>query len=239
MARFFENSHEQGNADPFARSTYYIPNDSLYANQWNLNNTGQSGGTPGVDINVTGVWDDYTGAGVNVAVYDDGVQYTHPDLNDNYNAALHITIGGVIHDPAPAGAADNHGTAVAGLIGAENDGTGTVGVAFGSTLVGAAVLNMSTPDLFEAMNQQSNFDVVNHSWGFTSGFAANSNMQGNADPFARSTYYIPNDSLYANQWNLNNTGQSGGTPGVDINVTGVWDDYTGAGVNVAVYDDGV
>ena len=52
----------QGETDPLARETYFIPTDSLFVNQWHLNNTGQSGGTAGVDINVTGVWDDYTGA---------------------------------------------------------------------------------------------------------------------------------------------------------------------------------
>ena len=68
------------------------------------------------------------GRGITVAVYDDGVQYTHHDLNNNYDASQHITIGGSLHDPIPAASADNHGTAVAGLIGAENNGSGTVGV---------------------------------------------------------------------------------------------------------------
>jgi subtilisin family serine protease len=70
----------------------YIPNDPLFGDQWHLRNTGQ-GGTPGVDINVTSVWPDYTGVGVTVAVYDDGVQYTHPDLNDNYDASRHVFLG--------------------------------------------------------------------------------------------------------------------------------------------------
>ncbi|MGI9413263.1 MAG: S8 family serine peptidase, partial [Hyphomicrobiales bacterium] len=163
-----------GTTDPLARQTHSIPSDNLFDNQWHLLNTGQSGGIAGIDLNVTDVWDDYTGQGVTVAVYDDSVQYTHHDLNNNYDASQHITIGGSTHDPAPNGGSDNHGTAVAGIIAAENDGTGTVGVAYDATLVGVDALALNTfADLGEAMDQQRNFDVVNHSWGFITPFDAN------------------------------------------------------------------
>ncbi len=52
-------------------------------------------------------------------------------------------------------------------------------------------------------------------------------------------FLIPGDGLFSSQWHLLNTGQGGGLSGIDINVTGVWDDYTGAGVDVGVVDDGV
>ena len=163
-----------GTTDPLGRQTHSIPSDNLFGNQWHLLNTGQSGGIAGIDLNVTDVWDDYTGQGVTVAVYDDSVQYTHHDLNNNYDASQHITIGGSTHDPAPNGGSDNHGTAVAGIIAAENDGTGTVGVAYDATLVGVDALALNTfADLGEAMDQQRNFDVVNHSWGFITPFDAN------------------------------------------------------------------
>jgi hypothetical protein len=67
---------------------YFIPSDALFSDQWHLNNTGQLGGTPGIDINVTAVWDDYTGAGIRVGVVDDGVEYTHHDLDANYDPSL-------------------------------------------------------------------------------------------------------------------------------------------------------
>ena len=161
-------------ADPLARQADSIPSDTLFGNQWHLQNTGQSGGIAGVDLNVTGVWDDYTGAGVTVAVYDDSVQYTHHDLDDNYDASQHIVLGGGVHDPAPNAADDNHGTAVAGIIAAENNGSGTVGVAYDATLVGVDALSINSFGGFgQAMGAQQNFDVVNHSWGFTTPFAAN------------------------------------------------------------------
>ena len=43
------------------------------AGQWYLDRTGG-----GLDLNVDEVWRDYTGRGVTVAVYDDGVQGIHP-----------------------------------------------------------------------------------------------------------------------------------------------------------------
>lgn len=48
-------------------------------------NTGQAGGKPGLDLNVKPAWDlGYTGKGVNVAIMDDGLDYLHPDLHNNY-----------------------------------------------------------------------------------------------------------------------------------------------------------
>lgn len=106
-----------------------VPSDDLYPNQWHLDNNGQSGGEAGVDLNVTEVWDDYTGEGVVVGIWDDGVQYTHHDLDDNYDTSLHIVIDGDVHNPLPWRPASAHGTSVAGVIAAENNGEGTVGVA--------------------------------------------------------------------------------------------------------------
>lgn len=44
--------------------------------------------TPGMDINVTGVWEhNITGAGVTVVVVDDGLQHTLEDIQPNYVSA--------------------------------------------------------------------------------------------------------------------------------------------------------
>jgi len=163
-----DNSYSTG-PEPF-----YMPTDSLVSSQWHLKNTGQSGGTAGIDINVTAVWDDYTGAGVSIAVYDDGVDFTHSDLNDNYDATQHLVIGGTTYSAMPT--TGYHGTAVAGLIAAENDGTGTVGVAYGSSITGVPILRSSmAPDLLASMWQMNRFDIVNNSWGYTTAFQVNAN----------------------------------------------------------------
>jgi subtilisin family serine protease/subtilisin-like proprotein convertase family protein len=62
-------------------TTSQVPNDTMFGQQWDLNNTGQTGGTPGADIHATGAWNVTTGnTPVVVAVMDTGIDYNHPDL---------------------------------------------------------------------------------------------------------------------------------------------------------------
>ena len=63
-----------------------LPNDPLFSQQWHLNNTGQSGGTPGEDINVLPAWDIATGDGVVIGFVDGAIDLSHPDLNNNQNS---------------------------------------------------------------------------------------------------------------------------------------------------------
>jgi len=61
-----------------------VPNDPLLSQQWNLNNTGQNGGTPGADIHAQQAWDVTTGSpNIVVAVMDTGIDYNNPDLYQN------------------------------------------------------------------------------------------------------------------------------------------------------------
>ncbi|MEQ9625315.1 S8 family serine peptidase, partial [Coleofasciculus chthonoplastes] len=146
-----------------------IPSDPLFSNQWHLRNT-----TPGLlDLNVVDVWDDYTGAGVQVAVIDDAVQRTHPDLDGNYSVAKDWDFRD--NDTDPSGlSSDRHGTAVAGIIGAnEGNGIGGVGVAHDSTIFGFR--GLSFQNVTDAINNASGLlrtagvnreaDVVNMSLG--------------------------------------------------------------------------
>jgi len=71
--------------------------------QWHLNNIGQTGGTVGADADVLAAWDlsvpgnptkKISGEGIVIAIVDDGVEITHPNLADNYNAALSYNFNG-------------------------------------------------------------------------------------------------------------------------------------------------
>ena len=69
-----------------ALSTF--PNDPRGPNPdggqlWGMHNTGQTGGTPGADINAPEAWDIVTDSDIIVAVIDSGVDYNHPDLAAN------------------------------------------------------------------------------------------------------------------------------------------------------------
>lgn len=56
------------------------PADPVYAQQWQLNNTGAAGGVVGADIRAERAWDITRGAGVTVAVIDNGFDARHGDL---------------------------------------------------------------------------------------------------------------------------------------------------------------
>jgi hypothetical protein len=46
-------------------------------------------------------------------------------------------------------------------------------------------------------------------------------LQQKAEPLKHNDIIFA-DPLYSDQWHLNNTGQFGGTPGVDVNIQGAW-----------------
>jgi len=72
-------------AEPnFVYHSFMVPNDLNFSEQWALHNTGQTGGTPDVDIDAPEAWDIETGSpDVIIAVIDGGIDYNHPDLADN------------------------------------------------------------------------------------------------------------------------------------------------------------
>lgn len=102
--------------------------------QYYIKNTGQNGGTPGIDINVEPVWN-FLSANTSliVAVLDDGVERGHDDLS---GAVLN---GRTLYYPNEYGDPINpyyndvkaHGTACAGIIAAKNNSVGIRGVASG------------------------------------------------------------------------------------------------------------
>ncbi len=158
-----------------------IVNDPLFGQQWHLQNTGQDGGTPGVDLNVVPVWQDYTGKGVTVAVVDQGVEYAHPDLAANIDTTLSFSGVSSTGDGQPVMSTDNHGVAVAGLIAAvAGNGIGGVGVAPDATLASVYIPLGSDidPDAPEDMDDfvgafrvaASSYDVVSNSWGHSGSF---------------------------------------------------------------------
>jgi len=79
-----------------------------------------------------------TGSGTSVAVVDTGIDYTHPDLDANYAGGYDF----VNNDFDPID--DNgHGTHVAGIIAAEDNDSGVVGVAPGASVYALKVLDSS------------------------------------------------------------------------------------------------
>lgn len=124
-----------------------VPNDPSFGQLWGLRNTGQTGGVAGADIDAAAAWDMTTGSsGVAVMVIDTGIDYGHPDLAPNmYRNTADCDGDGVdddgngwrddcygidtVNNDGNPMDDDNHGTHVAGTIGAAgNNGVGVVGV---------------------------------------------------------------------------------------------------------------
>lgn len=76
--------------------------------------SGQTPGPKGLDINVFPVWKkNITGKNVVVTILDDGIEYTHPDLKDNYEPSASWDYNSKDSDPSPRYTSDNlnkHGT---------------------------------------------------------------------------------------------------------------------------------
>ncbi|XP_032820258.2 proprotein convertase subtilisin/kexin type 7 [Petromyzon marinus] len=143
-------------------------NDPKFPKQWHLRNTH----TPGMDLNVTGVWErGVTGKGVVVAVVDDGVEHTLPDLQSNYCAEGSYDLTDGDQDPRP-GTGDQesrHGTRCAGEIAAvANNSLCGVGAAYDSRVAGIRLLDGPLTDHMEATAFNTHYQL-NHiyscSWG--------------------------------------------------------------------------
>ena len=133
--------------------------DSLYACQWHLDNTNET------DINVEPVWEEgIKGKGVNVAVVDDGMYYAHKDLKQNVDRTKNhdYSGGGDIYIPF-----EHHGTHVAGLIAARDNGIGVRGVAPRATVYGYNFLVHTTDfNMVDAMTRERDVtEVSSNSWG--------------------------------------------------------------------------
>jgi subtilisin-like proprotein convertase family protein len=157
------------------QSKRLIPNDPLFPGQWHLRNTGQTGGTAGVDANIQTAWDSTLGAGVVIGIVDDGLERTHPDLSPNFTALHSFDFNFNDFDPSPD-ATDFHGTAVAGVAAARgNNGIGVSGAAPMAQLAGLRLIAAGTTDSIEAAGlayHQQDIDIYSNSWGpFDDGFS--------------------------------------------------------------------
>ncbi|XP_014667466.1 PREDICTED: PC3-like endoprotease variant B [Priapulus caudatus] len=158
---------------PVARLSFQDPN---FHDQWYLCNTGQTGGPPGYDLNIESAWSrGYSGRGVVICILDDGVDHSHPDLVENYDAEASYDfndLDDVNHDPTPRNTVENgHGTRCAGEVAAvANNTVCGVGVAFGARIGGVRMLDGEVTDVIEAqalLFHNQHVDIYSTSWGPT------------------------------------------------------------------------
>lgn len=148
-----------------------VPNDTLFPQQWHLHNTGQNKGVAGMDAQVTQVWDQYQGQGIDVGVVDSGIEMTHEDLAGNVADFGHLEL--TDRGPLLNGTdVEGHGTVVAGILaGVANNNRGISGVAPQSRLFSLRILNgasdVDDSDVAQMMIfGNDHIQVKNNSWGW-------------------------------------------------------------------------
>ncbi len=148
--------------------------------EWHLKNNGVNGLKAGADIKAYGAWDISKGFGSKVAVIDTGFDVKNPDINfaDNSFNALSVDEDGRVSDPdeefdaaAPSYSNENHGTAVAGIIAAKDNGKGVVGVAPEAQVIPIRLINdygtVSAAQIIAAHRKADELgaQIINNSWG--------------------------------------------------------------------------
>ncbi len=153
-----------------------IPNDQFFTFCWGLNNTGQSGGTPDMDMNAPEAWDITTGSpSVITVILDTGVQQDHPDLNQIPG----IDFTGQGGSGGPMNACENHGTAVAGCISATmNNFIGIAGIAPDTRIASARTFVANLTPCNGNWTAQTSWTVNALAWAETIGARVTNNSNG-------------------------------------------------------------
>ncbi len=168
VSRQSQSRSDMGDRPQFDR-VITSQSDPLFDQQWHLLNRGQTGGTPSADANVEPAWNLALGTDVVIAIVDDGLQYTHPDLASQYRPDLSFDFNGNDADPLPDTAFQSHGTAVAGVAAAKGqNGIGVSGSAPQASLAGLRLTAGFVTDLNEAdalTYKNQAIAIYNNSWG--------------------------------------------------------------------------
>lgn len=192
--RRYERHPDVAYAEPdylVAPTSPLTPDDPSYPQLWGLNNTGQTGGVADADIDAPEAWAATVGsASTVVAVIDEGVQISHPDLRDNVWTNPGEIAGNAVDDDENGyvddvhgwdfysddasvydGIEDDHGTHVAGTIAATGgNGEGITGVAWRAQVMPLKFLGPdggSVSDAAAALDYAvaNGASISNNSWG--------------------------------------------------------------------------
>lgn len=147
------------------------PNDTYFLEQWYLENLGTNGVRAGIDINAREAWSMSKGAGVTIAIVDDGIEILHPDLAPQIASSLNWHFESGTPDGNHPTDFEKHGTPLAGLAAAAaNNGRGVSGMAPDARLASWIIYKTNgtfiPADQMAAMFQfhKDDVQIQNHSW---------------------------------------------------------------------------
>jgi len=184
-----------------------VPNDPDFTQQWNMLNTGQSGGLVGADIEAAEAWsintDNVTADGdtVVIAVVDDMFDMNHEDLNYyvNYNEIPGNSVdddgNGYIDDVSgwnvftnsgdvsSTGFAAYHSTHCAGIAAAiGNNGKGIAGVCWGAKILAVSGPSETESDVVKAYDYVRTMRLLyNNTFGTKGAFIVSTNSSFGVD----------------------------------------------------------
>jgi subtilisin family serine protease len=195
LANLLQQNKSIDFAEPnFIRFIKPHTNDPFYASQWAINNQGYLGGIIDADMDVNEAWTYVTGAGVKIAILDEGVDLNHPDLISNLLPGYDSTGNNSFGAPSNN---DAHGTACAGIVAASaNNNIGTVGVAYNSQIIPVRIAYENSDGSWHSNDSwiangisfavQNGADILSNSWGGGSPSATITNAINNAVTNGRS-----------------------------------------------------
>lgn len=117
-------------------------------------------------IGANEAWSVSRGEEIKVGVMDTGVEFSHPDLKDNYKGGVNL-----LAPQNPPFDDNGHGTHVAGIIGAVDNAFGILGTSPGVHLYALKVLNAAGEGYFSDIIRgldwctQNNIEIINLSFG--------------------------------------------------------------------------
>jgi len=152
-----DNNVSEAIHDPYFNQQWYLAKNEVFNRSY------------GIDPNASIHWQEslvYKGEGVTIAVIDDGLDIYHPDLSGSIVATYSIIDGSA--DVSHRDTEGYHGTAVTGIIAANENAIGIKGVASRSRIIflqyKEGMSDSETIELFQRA-QMLGADVINCSWG--------------------------------------------------------------------------
>ena len=168
--------------------------------QWHLKKTRIAEQDIDQHVNCESAWDLSQGAGITIAIIDDGVDVTHPEFASAGKIVAPRDVTRAVNDATP-GNGDNHGTACAGVACADGV-NGASGVAPAARLMPirlASVLgSQAEADAF-FWAAQNGADIISCSWGPRDG-----RWWDPTDPVHNQVVPIPDATRLAIDWAVNN-----------------------------------
>jgi len=179
-----ENSEVEFIEPNFTRLLKPHTNDPFFSQQWAINNNGFLW-TSDADMDVDNAWVHSTGSGVKVAIIDEGVDLTHPDLINNLLPGFDATGNNTNGGPNISNN-DGHGTACAGIVAAvANNNIGISGIAYNAKIIPVRIAytnGLPITDKNRTWITNDNWIATGITWAVQNGADILSNSWGGGSP---------------------------------------------------------